>query len=372
MATLPNMNIVLPTLGQDSGQWDDKLNAALTLVDAHDHTNGKGPRVPTAGININADLAFGGFGPTGLGKAAFNAVTALASGSKTLFVNSADNELYWRTNGGTNVKLTSGTSINVTLVGGIVGDYSSVGAEVAYDDANKRYTFKQQGSPKPWARIATGPVRIYEYNTTETVYVELAVDATLGASYTITLPAALPAADGAVLQITAAGIVSYAANPTLAANAYYKVSGTGKYKHGTKYVTVALNNFLALPQSGTVANNGGEPGIAPNDGIDLYYPLPDCLTEDHRVVSITMYIDSTPGIAITYTFALSGLVVSTIGDGSDTLSSTSPNPTLTLATPYSLAPADNGGYYVKPWIKIEIPSTVNVVFTHMRVGFDNA
>lgn len=372
MATLPNMNIILPTLGQDSGQWDDKLNAALTLVDAHDHTSGKGPRVPTAGININADLAFGGYGPTGLGKAAFNAVTALTTGSKTLFVSSADNELYWRNNGGTNVKLTSGSTINIALVGGIVGDYSSVGAEVAYSDADKVYTFKQNGSPKPWARIASGPVRIHEYNTTETVYVELAIDAALASSYTLTLPAALPGANGAVLQISSAGIVSYAASVALAANQSFQVSGTGKHKHGTKYVTVALNTFFALPQSGTVANNGGEPGITPDDGIDLYYPLPDCLTEDNRVVSITLYIDSTPGLAIGYTFALSGLVVSTLADGSDTLSSTSATPTLTLATPISLAPADNGGYYVKPWIKIEIPSTVNVVFTHMRVGFDNA
>lgn len=209
MSILPNMSIELPTLGADNGAWDDKLNAGLTLIDAHDHTSGKGPRVPTAGININADLAFGGFGPTGLGKAAFNAVTALAAGSKTLFVNAADNELYWRTNGGTNVKLTSGTTLNITLVGGIVGDYSSVGAEVAYDDANDLYTFKQQGSPKPWARIASGPVRIFEFNTTESVYVELAVAAALAASYSITLPAALPGATTSLLQITAAGLVSY-------------------------------------------------------------------------------------------------------------------------------------------------------------------
>lgn len=208
MATLPNMNIILPTLGQDSGQWDDKLNAALTLVDAHDHTSGKGPRVPTAGININADLAFGGYGPTGLGKAAFNAVTALTTGSKTLFVSSADNELYWRNNGGTNVKLTSGSTINIALVGGIVGDYSSVGAEVAYSDADKVYTFKQNGSPKPWARIASGPVRIYEYNTTETVYVELAINAALASSYTLTLPAALPGST-LLCQVAASGAVSF-------------------------------------------------------------------------------------------------------------------------------------------------------------------
>lgn len=206
MPTLPNMGIETPTQGGDSGTWDDKINAGFALVDAHDHSAGKGARVKTAGLSIDADLPFGGFGATTLGKAAFSAVTALAAGARILFVSSADNELYWRNQAGVNVKLTSGTSINTSLVGGIGGDYSTVGADLDYDDANKRYTFRTQTGT--WARIATGPVRIHEYDTTETVYVELAVAAGLGASYTLTWPAALPAAT-ADMRVSAAGLVSF-------------------------------------------------------------------------------------------------------------------------------------------------------------------
>lgn len=206
-AILPNMGLQLPELGGDSGDWDDLLNDMFEVVDEHDHTAGKGVLIPTAGIDIDADLPFAGYGPTGLGKAAFNAVTALTSGSKTLFVSSADNELYWRTNAGVNVKLTNGSSINTTLVGGIVGDYASVGAEVAYDDANDRYTFKQQGSPKPWARLASGDVRLYEFNTTETVYVGLKAPAALASSYDVTLPLAVPASTAIVLM-SSAGVLS--------------------------------------------------------------------------------------------------------------------------------------------------------------------
>lgn len=209
MPTLPNMSLITPTAGADSGTWDDKINAAFALVDAHDHTSGKGVTVPVSGLNINADFAMGGYAVTGLGSIAFNAVTALTTGSKRLFVGSSDNELYWRTNAGTNVKLTSGTSINTSLVGGIVGDYSTVGAEVAYDDANDRYTFKDQTSPsKFWARLASGPVRIYEFGTVESVYVEHAVAAALASSYTVTWPAALPATSTPV-QISATGVVSF-------------------------------------------------------------------------------------------------------------------------------------------------------------------
>ena len=38
MPTLPNMSLITPTLGGDTGEWDDKINAALALIDAHDHS----------------------------------------------------------------------------------------------------------------------------------------------------------------------------------------------------------------------------------------------------------------------------------------------------------------------------------------------
>ena len=56
MPTLPNMSLITPTLGGDSGTWDDKINAALGLVDAHDHTSGKGVAIVSAALNINADV----------------------------------------------------------------------------------------------------------------------------------------------------------------------------------------------------------------------------------------------------------------------------------------------------------------------------
>ncbi len=256
MTTLPNMGIELPVQGGDSGTWDDKINAGFALVDAHDHTSGQGMQVPVAGLDIDADLAFGGFGVTTLGKAAFSAVTALASGTKTLFVSSADNELYWRTNAGTNVKLTAGTSINTTLVGGIVGDYTTVSAEVAYDDANSRYTFKAPGSPKTWARLASGPVRIHQFATSETVYVEHAIDAALASSYTVTWPAALPGA-AALMQISAAGLVSYSNTTT-------EVITAADFRHTTNQVLQLPGAFWQDPNAAhllDLAASGAQKGI---------------------------------------------------------------------------------------------------------------
>lgn len=284
MPTLPNMTLITPTLGGDSGTWDDKINACFALIDAHDHTSGKGTLVPVSGLDIDADFAMGGNAVTGLGSIAFNAVTALAAGSKRLFVSSSDNELYWRTNGGTNVKLTAGTSINTTLVGGIVGDYTSVGAEVAFSDADQVYTFKDQSSPtKKWARMASGPVRIYENDTTESVYVEHAVAAALASSYTVTWPAALPAS-AAFMQISAAGVVSFS---------------------NSMSITEQIPASQARTVGSTNTNNNGNAwsfGNAATTANAVYYPLR--IREGETITGISVKVSKSSDAANTITMEL--------------------------------------------------------------------
>lgn len=202
---LPNTGIQLPALDGDAGIWDAENNACWMDYDVHDHAPGNGVRVPVAGLNINADLTMGGFGLTNLKSAAFTQIAALAAGATTIFVNAADHELYWRTAGGVNVKLTTGNTLNITFVGGIGGDYAAIGAHLNYDDANKRFTFQQETNK--WARIATGGVRYYEFNTNEAIYTGIIVAPALAASYDITLPVALPGSQ-LFLQMDAAGVLT--------------------------------------------------------------------------------------------------------------------------------------------------------------------
>lgn len=287
MPTLPNMGLETPVAGADSGTWDDKINASFVKVDDHDHTSSKGLRITPAAMNINADLSVAGFSITSLGKLSFSEIAAPIAGSKNLFVSSVDHELYWRSNAGANVKLTSGASINTSLVGGIVGDYASVGAEVAFDDANKRYTFKDQTSPsKKWARLASGPVRIFEYNTTESVYVEHAVDAALAAAYTVTWPAALPGAQ-TIVQISSAGAVSFS---NTFANLDITFSGTGHIKHGsyTEIHPVTQNGWFTDSGSAPARVGTGNPLVdVPNSSVN-YYPI-DLGNNKRRVLAIIVY-----------------------------------------------------------------------------------
>lgn len=252
MTTLPNTGTVLPTRGTPgSGVWGDSIDAALQNYDSHSHQPGHGLPINTAAIAIDSNLSFNTLAAEHLARITFDAVTALSSNNKSIFVNSSDNELYWRNNSGTNVKLTSGSALNVAaFAGGIGGDYASVGAAVAFDDANDRYTFKQQGGV--WARMASGEVRILETGTSESLYVGLVCPAALAGSYAITFPLAAPASTRNV-SIDSTGQLSFSdshGDRTLTvsgadANANSNVSYTSAI--GATTTTGAATIVIAIP-----------------------------------------------------------------------------------------------------------------------------
>jgi hypothetical protein len=226
----PLMGLVLPTENSDAGTWDATINTALTRVASHDHSSGLGVKVKTNGLDINADLTFSSAGVFYAAKdvktvdfqpQAASAMTAYAG---NLFVNSTDsNNLYFRTQSGTNVRITNGTSLDITASGGIAGDYISTGAEVAFSDSGKEYTFKQKDPDNFWAAMRSGPLRIAELDTTDSVYVEVIAPAALGSSYTITLPTAAPAATS-VVQMSNSGVLSASAAAAIASGA---ITATG-------------------------------------------------------------------------------------------------------------------------------------------------
>lgn len=59
MALTPNIGLTLPVVGSDNS-WAAEINADLQLIDAHDHTSGKGLQLGAAALNVNADLPMQG------------------------------------------------------------------------------------------------------------------------------------------------------------------------------------------------------------------------------------------------------------------------------------------------------------------------
>lgn len=211
-----NMNLTLPTDHGSSDIWDVVLDAVFGLIDSHDHTTGKGVPIPSAALKINADVtwAFGGTNYAIVNAKAYDLVptttASVASYSSALFSNSQDsNNLYYRNSGGTNVQITSGGTLNVSIVGGIGGDYASVSALLSYEDSTKRYLLQQQGSPRPWAGLATADIDLYQKAASIVNKVTLKSPNALGASYSLTMPGALPSATSSIVT-TSAGQLQYA------------------------------------------------------------------------------------------------------------------------------------------------------------------
>jgi hypothetical protein len=271
-----NMLLVKPTEGSDSGSWDAEVNDALDLIDAHDHSSGKGVTVKTAGLSINADLTFttGGTANAAKDLKAVDFAPSAASGmtayAGALFCNSDDsNNLYWRTTSGSNVKLTSGASLNVAaFVGGIGGDYSSVSALVDYTDGSDKYMLRQEVNTavRQYAKLECADLKLFEYHaagvTPVTPFgVTLKSPAALAADYSITMPGAAPGSTSLVQMSSAGvltasntvgnavsmsstlgvtGLITATAGLTAAANQHVTVSGTGDIKHGDRIKNISL------------------------------------------------------------------------------------------------------------------------------------
>ena len=107
------MNLDLPvvsvTLGPD---YATQNNEAFETIDAHDHTSGKGLKIPAAGLNINANLDF-------QSKKAFNLASlqlinqavALSGATNARSVSTTAGDLYYTNAAGTSIQITSGGSL---------------------------------------------------------------------------------------------------------------------------------------------------------------------------------------------------------------------------------------------------------------------
>lgn len=342
MTVLPNIGLVLPTRGSPgSGHWADTVDGNYQLLDAHTHKPGQGLPINSAALSIDGDVSFGSsWAITALNRVTFAAVTALAANNKSIFVSSADNELYWRSNAGSNVKLTNGNALNVAaFVGGIGGDYTAVSAAENYDDSAKRYTFKQGGGTN-WAKIQAGTLRLTEFGTSETVFVEQACPAALASSYTMTWPTALPGAGGTLVQIDNTGQIAFgntglaattftgavtlnggvATSFALAANQSITISGTGQYKHGSKQIVVPAS----AAHSATMTFDSGGTGngwLATGANQKVYFPF--AIQVGKRVVSIDIWYLRNSG-TLTFNFnrvTLSSTSTTTISTTTDTSTS---------------------------------------------------
>lgn len=138
MSTTPNMNLNLPVPTTTVGpEWAEELNTALETVDEHDHSAGKGIPVPTAGINIDADLNFNSNKLDDVKAVSLDSQPASLSGATNVrTVYSINGDLWYNNDSGTPVQVTSGPSVatpsSPVLPAGVVLPWAGVSAPSGY------------------------------------------------------------------------------------------------------------------------------------------------------------------------------------------------------------------------------------------------
>ena len=181
------MSLTQSSVGVTSGpDWATNTETNWGLIDAHDHSSGKGVQITPAGININADLEFNANDATELRTVAFDSSADATTTADRRCIYESSGDIYWRNASGTAVQITSGTAVG-SGVGSIDG-MGSTDAAVTYNNTAKSYSFVYDSttSPESVAKMAFSDFAVYNYsNYNDLVTVKYTGS---GASGVLTLP----------------------------------------------------------------------------------------------------------------------------------------------------------------------------------------
>lgn len=179
-----NMSLPVPQVGNEAGpQYATDVNDCLTLVDQHDHTPGYGVQIPTAGLNIDADLSINSNNLTLVRSLRFDPqVSPLALPADLGCLYEAGIDLYY--NDG------NGNQIQLTVNGGVAGSPGSISGLAPPASASYiafTSTFVWQSAVNTPANM-DGASFIFRNLIANSKALTLSPPAAMGADYTLTLP----------------------------------------------------------------------------------------------------------------------------------------------------------------------------------------
>jgi len=194
------MNLIEPIVGQELGpQYAFDINNSLTLIDQHNHTPGYGVQIPTAGLNINANLNFNDNFITNLAGMVLTAQISVPATNNTLY--EFGDDLYYIDGIGNNIRLTQS--------GSVAGPYGNISGLVAPASATYvpvQQTFIFESNSNIAANLDAGSILLRNLSPNSTYALTLNPPAALAANYSITLPP-LPSSQ-AVATISTSGVIT--------------------------------------------------------------------------------------------------------------------------------------------------------------------
>ena len=130
MSLTPNMNLIVTQQGVTPGPtYASDIDSNNSTIDQHDHSSGKGVQVPSAGLNINGNVAWGGYNLTNAGTITLASLTAVGAGTLTIGAFTLSGAI---TGAGNNVtglgNLAAGGTLNITGNSTLGGTLAVTGA----------------------------------------------------------------------------------------------------------------------------------------------------------------------------------------------------------------------------------------------------
>jgi hypothetical protein len=247
MTTTPNMSLQLPVIGQNGTPgpfYGTFQNNSFGLIDAHDHSLGKGVQLDSGAFNLTTDLSFNSTASAvDLFSLQLVPQTAPLAGSYIGTISNVLGDLYYNNGGGTPVQITSGASLHVVGSG-----ISDGGTSTASFVASVLVVDMAISTP---ANIQAGSILLGN-NVSGTNYVTLS-PGTSTTAYTLVLPTTVPSTPS-FLTVSATGGTATLAYTTQAAGiTYSNIQVTN-----TVFGSGGANSFIFPPNStvGTVTITG--------------------------------------------------------------------------------------------------------------------
>jgi len=293
----PNMSLIVPTVGQEPGpQYATDVNGDLNIIDSHNHTPGFGVPVPTAGLNINADLAMNNNRSLLLKSATFTPQGSPLSGISpdigALYVSGVD--LYYNDVNGNQIRMTQNGSISGTS-GSISGLTSP--ASASYNSGTS--TFIWQSDVNTSAAMDNGPVTIRQISV-NAKGITLQSPNSLAADYSLVFMPALPGANNTVIGSDTAGNLS---------NKTYDAVGQGMTAIGANAVANSRTRSTGSPTEGVggiaISSSCGNFSSSSLSYVDITN-LNVTLTTSGRPVMVMLIPDSSGNLSSVYAAASTG------------------------------------------------------------------
>lgn len=192
-----DLNLDLPDVTDTMAAMVAKTKICLAAIE-----DDLAPQVVVSEMNFNATLPLNGNGMTGVGYSTYVA-GSVPTAAGSLYYSGGE---FYAIDATGPVRITNLGALSIASVKGIGGDYGAVSnsALVYYDNASGEYRFFAGDGVTP-APLVSG----YHTLATTTHFTRLRPSASISASYDLTFPTAAAAANGQVMLVSTAGVMTF-------------------------------------------------------------------------------------------------------------------------------------------------------------------